>query len=62
MEEALDLFKKVYKQHLSVELCIAELKRKGVSQVTTTKVIMNVLKLSAVEADELVHNSIVWSH
>ena len=60
MEEALALFRKVYQQHRSIETCIAELKRKGFSQMTAVRVIMEVCVLDAVEADELVYDSVTW--
>ncbi len=61
MEDAIALFIDVYKQHHSVDICIAELKRKGFTQVDTIKVLMVVAKVSIVRADEIVRNSMVWS-
>ncbi len=61
MDDALALFIQVYKQHRDVEICIAELKRKGYSQLDTIKVLMHVPGISVVKADEIVRKSVVWS-
>ncbi|AUD04814.1 hypothetical protein CWM47_25025 [Spirosoma pollinicola] len=62
MEEAIALFKKVYQQNGSTEVCIAELKRMGFTQMDTIRVLMEVSSLSVVEADEIVHKSLAWSN
>jgi len=62
MEKSLLLFKKVYQQHRSIEIGIAELKRKGFSRMDTVRALMEVLRVSVVQADEMVHNSLAWSN
>jgi hypothetical protein len=61
MEEALALFKQLYKQHHDVEVCIAELKRKGFSQIETVRVLTKVSAISDTKADEVVRDSLAWS-
>jgi hypothetical protein len=60
MDEALTLFRQVYYQHHSIEKGIAELKRKGFSQMDTVRVLMEIKAISVVEADEIVCNSATW--
>jgi hypothetical protein len=60
MDEALTLFRQVYYQHRSIEKGIAELKRKGFTQMDTIRVLMEVSAISVVEADEIVCNSAAW--
>jgi hypothetical protein len=60
MEEATALFRRAYEQHHDIQICIAELKRKGFTQTDTIKVIMEVSSISLVEADEIVRNSLAW--
>lgn len=60
-DSVLVLFNQVYLEHHSLEICIAELKRKGFTQMATIRVLMEALAISAVEADELVLNSVVWA-
>ena len=62
MEDALALFSEMYKLHHSIEICIAELKRKGFTQVDTIKVLMEVISVNVVQADEIVHNSVAWTN
>jgi len=62
MEEAIPLFIHVYNQHYSIEICIAELKRKGFSQMETVRVLMEVLAIDFVKADEVVRSSLAWSN
>jgi hypothetical protein len=62
MEEAIALFWQVFKQTDSMEICIAELKRKGFSQLETIKILMEVSAISLVEAEKLVLNSLAWSN
>jgi hypothetical protein len=61
MNEPLSLFIQVYKQHHNVELCIAELKRKGFSKHETVKVLLQVTDISSSQAEELVRCSLAWS-
>jgi len=60
MEGAVELFRQVYEQHHRVEVGIAELKRKGFTQLQTVSVLMEVLAITLVEADKLVRNSLTW--
>jgi len=60
MDNALALFIQVYKQHRDIEICIAELKRKGFSQLDTIRVLMQLPRISVVQADEIVRQSIAW--
>ncbi|GAB4019288.1 hypothetical protein [Spirosoma koreense] len=62
MENALALFRQVYEQHRDIQICIAELKRVGFSQIETIKVLMEVLTIDVVKADEMVRSSIAWSN
>ncbi|QDK80813.1 hypothetical protein EXU85_20260 [Spirosoma sp. KCTC 42546] len=62
MEKDVTLFWQVYKQTASIETCIAELKRKGFSQLATIKVLLVVSAISLVDADKLVSNSLAWSN
>lgn len=61
MDSALLLFNQVYLEHHSLEICIAELKRNGFTRMDTIRVLMEALAISAVEADELVLNSVLWA-
>jgi len=60
MEEASNLFNQVYDQYHDIEICIAELKRKGFSQIITIKVLVEVGSISIIDADKLVSASLVW--
>lgn len=62
MDEALTLFRQAYYQHFSLEEGIAELKRKGFTQMDTIKVLMEVKAISIIEADEIVCNSVAWKN
>jgi hypothetical protein len=57
MDEALTLFRRAYYQHFSLEDGIAELKRKGFTQMDTIKVLMEMRAISIIEANEIVYNS-----
>lgn len=59
-EEATVLFRQVYEQRHNIQICIAELKRKGFTQLDTIKALIEVFAISLVEADEVVCNSLVW--
>lgn len=61
MDEALALFKETYIQTQSIEICIAELKRKGFNRNDTIKVLMMVSKINVIDADKRVMNSLAWS-
>lgn len=60
MEQSLNLFKQIYHQYHDIEICIAELKRKGFSQMDTVKVLMEIGKISILEADRVVSSSRAW--
>lgn len=62
MEEASSIFREVYHQHHNIELCIAELKRKGFSQLDAMKVLVEVAGFNIVDADKVVRNSISWTN
>jgi hypothetical protein len=60
MEEATSLFRGVYKQYHDIQICTAELKRRGFTQMDTIKVLMEVSAISLVEADKVVRDSLAW--
>jgi hypothetical protein len=61
MEEASSLFRELYNQHYSIEICIAELKRKGFNQLDTVKALVEVAAFNIVDADKVVCTSITWT-
>lgn len=61
MERAVTVFIQVVNHTQSLEIGIAELKRKGYSQNDTIKVMMQVLGMNIVEADQRVRESLVWN-
>ncbi|SFE89128.1 hypothetical protein [Spirosoma endophyticum] len=60
MQNAHALFKRVYQESASIEICIAELKRYGYSYLETIRVLMDVAAIDLVRADYLVMNSVAW--
>ena len=61
MEKAISLFRAVILKTHSIEIAIAELKRKGYSQNDTIYVLMQVLKINVADADRWVRNSFIWN-
>lgn len=60
MEASATLFKTVYVDNQDVEICIAELKRKGFTQNDTIRAMMEVLGVDATIADQQVRDSLAW--
>ncbi|MFD1145303.1 hypothetical protein ACFQ4C_29505 [Larkinella insperata] len=62
MQEAVGLLSKMYTKYQDVEVCIAELKRKGFDRQQTIYALMEVLKVNVVVADNWVLHSIAWQY
>ncbi len=62
MENATSVFEKEYQNSQSIEIGIAELRRKGFSQINAIIVLIEVFKVNVVEADKLLLNSLAWSN
>lgn len=60
MEAAAQLFKAVYFNTQDVEVCIAELKRKGFTQNDTIRAMVEVLEVDAALAGQWVKESLAW--
>ncbi len=61
MKDANTLLREVYLNSESVEICIAELKRKGFTKNETIYALMDILELDVAVADRFVENSLVWN-
>jgi hypothetical protein len=61
MKEGSNLFRQLYHQHHDIEICIAELKRKGFSQLDTIRVLEEVAAISITDSDKVVRASLAWT-
>ena len=59
--KSLILFRQVYQQHTSIDVCIAELRRRGFTQMDTVRALMECKGIAVVKADEMVATSLTWS-